>query len=106
MRQTKFMTDPLGTRIFDGFSQDESWNGWACPYFTFDQAQQIVKAYQENGIKAWYDEASDAFSFEVDAGGGIKEVDTFASNEVDGKKLYPIGAFCWIWEEAAEEFTA
>lgn len=103
MRETKFSTDPLGNRIFDGFTQDENWNGWACPYFTFDQAQQIVQAYQENGMKAWYDGASDAFSFEIDAGEGEKEIDTFPSQEMNGKKVYPIGAFCWIWEEATEE---
>jgi hypothetical protein len=98
MRETKFSIDLLGDRNLDGFTQGETWNGWACPLFTFEQAQQLVKAYEENGLKAWYDEASDAFSFEVDAGGDLKEVDTFPAQEVEGRKFYSIGAGCWIWE--------
>lgn len=45
-------------------------------------------------MKAWYDEASDAFSFEVDSGGDLKEVATFPAEDVDGQKFYPIGAGC------------
>jgi hypothetical protein len=102
MRETKFSIDLLGDRDFDGYTTGETWNGWACPFFTFEQAQQLVKVYQENGLKAWYDEASDAFSFEVDAGGGLKELDTFPAEEIDSKKYYPVGASCWIWEESSE----
>lgn len=106
MRETKFSIDSLGDRSFDGYTQGETWNGWACPYFTFEQAQQLVRAYEENGLEARYNEVSDAFSFELDAGGDLKEVDTFPAEEINGRKFYPIGAFCWIWEEAAEEFSA
>ena len=98
LRETRFSIDTLGDRFFEGFSMDEEWNGWACPYFTFEQAQQLVNVYGEGGLKAWYDEASDAFSFEID-GNSLEETDTFPMSVIDGKKLYPIGAFCWIWEE-------
>lgn len=98
MREAKFSLEVLGEKCFDAFTQGETWNGWACPYFTFDQAQQLVKAFQERGVKAWYDEHSDAFTFEVEGGETVKEVDTFQAEEVNGKKFYPIGAFCWIWD--------
>lgn len=106
IRPTHFSMDSLGDVRLDGFTVSETWNGWACPLFTFEQAQQLVKAYQEAGLRAWYDEDSDAFSFEVDLGGELKEIDTFPAEEIDGKKFYPVGSSCWIWEESIEELSA
>jgi hypothetical protein len=88
MREAKFSIDTLGDNVFESFTQGEEWNGWACPYFTFDQAQTLVQAYQEG----WYDEDSDAFSFEIE-GGSEEDVDTFPATEIKGMKVYPIGAF-------------
>ncbi|HEY9285892.1 MAG TPA: hypothetical protein VIP46_20755 [Pyrinomonadaceae bacterium] len=99
LREAKFMLEPLGEKVFDGYTRGENWNGWACPYFTSDQARQLVRAYEEKGLRAWYDEDSDAYSFEVEAGAGVKETDTFPAEDVEGLRLYPIGASCWIWEE-------
>ena len=100
MCDAKFSIEVLGARSFDGYTQGETRNGWACPYFTFEQAQQIVKAHEESGHKAWCDEASDVFSFEVEPGRDLKEVDIFPAEGLNGKEFYPIGAFSWIWEEA------
>ena len=47
LREAKFVIEPLGETVFDGYTQDEDWNGWACPYFTFEQAERIVEAYSE-----------------------------------------------------------
>jgi hypothetical protein len=102
LRPATFSLEPLGDRTFDGYTTGDTWNGWACPRFTFVQAQRLVKAYEENGLKAWYDEVADAFSFEVKAGNDLKEVDTFPVEELDGKQFYPVGAFCWIWESVTK----
>jgi hypothetical protein len=96
MRAAKFAMDSFGDEVFDAFTQGETWNGWARPYFTFEQAQGILKAHCSQGRKAWYDEECDAFAFEFNEG----EVDKFPAEAVEGLKLYPIGAGCWIWEEA------
>ncbi len=41
----KFSTDLTGEdSFFDGFTKGETWNGFACPYFTFEQGQRIVEA--------------------------------------------------------------
>jgi hypothetical protein len=101
MRSTKFKIESLGCETFDGFTQDEDWNGWDCPYFTYDQAQKVVKQYNQLreiiGKKdfAFYDEVTDAFIFPVDE----DKTETFAAINDDEQKYYPVGAFGWIWEE-------
>jgi hypothetical protein len=102
MQEAKFSIDTLGDKIFDGYTQGEEWNGWACPYFTFEQAQKVAEAFNEgerfegDKVKARYNVEQDAFCFFFESSG---ESDDFPSLEVDGLKLYPVGAGCWIWEE-------
>ena len=99
MRPTKFTIDTLGERVFDGYTNDEDWNGWACPYFTLEQAQSIVAAYHEHGWPAHYDQTNDHFVFSMKhAGGDEDEVYSPVKGE-EGLKLYPIGTANWIWEE-------
>ena len=99
MRPGKFTIDTFGDAVFDGFTTGETWNGWAHPHFTALQAQRIVEAHNAQGGKAWYDDAQDAFSFEM----GEDEVDTFPAETIEGKKYWPVGAGCWIWEEELQE---
>jgi hypothetical protein len=99
MQATRFIIDTFGNEIFDGFTLGETWNGWACPYFTLEQAHRVVEAHRAQGGKAWYDETQDLFVF----GFREDEVDAFPVEMVEGHKLYAIGAGCWIWEEAVEE---
>src|SRR5215213_4654130 len=96
MRTAKFIIDTYAEMTFEGFTLDETWNGWARPYFTFEQAQRIVQAHTSWGGKAWYDEGEDVFMFEFSR----DEVDAFPAESMDDRKLYPVGAGCWIWEEA------
>lgn len=103
MRQSTFMLDALGERAFEGFTVGDSWNGWATPLFTFEQAQRIVAAWQEQGWEARYDEAKDAFVFSINQDfetGQSDKFEEFAPVERDGRKLYPVGAFAWTWEDA------
>lgn len=103
MRPTQFKIESLGYEFFDGFTKDEKWNGWNCPYFTFEQSRNIVKNY--NQIRriigaenlARYDSATDAFIFPAD---DEDEQESFAAIVNNNQKFYPIGAFGWIWEEA------
>ncbi len=103
VRSTAFTIDFLEGSTFQGFTLEEHWNGWACPYFTYEQAALLVEAYKGQGFDASYDKDSDGFAFEVESSGG--EYDIFSSIEIVGMKLYPVGAFCWIWEEAEESDT-
>lgn len=102
MREARFVMESLGETVFDGYTLGEDWNGWACPYFTFEQAESILEAHRKQGIKAWYDEAADQFAFDLNQT-GEGDVDAFPSVEVEGRKFYPIGSGCWIWEEEQVE---
>ena len=102
MRKTKFKIESLGYESFDGFTKDEDWNGWDCPYFTFDQAQKVLKQFnlfrEIIGQKdfAFYNKDTDAFVFPSN---DEDEPEVFAAVSANNQKYYPVGAFCWIWEE-------
>jgi hypothetical protein len=105
LRKGRFSIEPLGEQAFDGYTQGADWNGWSYPYFTFEQAERIVEAHRERGVEAWYDKDADLFAFDLNRT-GANDVDTFPSIEMEGKKLYPVGSGCWIWEEEqVEEFV-
>ena len=104
MRLTNFKIESLGYETFEGFTKDENWNGWDCPYFTFEQAQKVLKVYNDLRVVigqkdlAYYDSAADVFIFPTSK----EESETFAAIIENGQKYYAVGAFCWIWEESAE----
>ena len=89
---------------FEGWTAGQRWNGWECPYFEFETAIRMVDAwnnvaFDEEQYQARYDEKRDEFCFRD---GGLEEWDCFGAQtiESEGKtiKVYPIGAFCWIWD--------
>jgi hypothetical protein len=102
LNESDFKIDTLVGQTFHGYTLGEEWNGWNCPYFTFEQSNKVLeahkdaKAYDGNKLNAFYDTEKDAFCFELDAGDHIEE---FYSVEIEGKKLYPKGSGSWIWEE-------
>jgi hypothetical protein len=99
LRPTSFAIDFIEGETFDGYTRDEDWNGFACPYFSLEQGRRVVDAWQRKGWKARYDVEADSFIFEMQAGGGEPDYETYAGSEVEGVKVYPIGAFSWIWDE-------
>lgn len=98
MKQTQFVIGTFDNVIFDGFTEDRKWNGWDCPYFTFEQSQKVVDAHKRFISNAWYDEDSDTFNFKMDE----DDVESYEPIEIDGKKLYPIGYSQWVWEQKNE----
>ncbi len=46
MRQTRFTIDSLNG-IFEGYTLDDDWNGWAVPYFAYEQALLVLAACQQ-----------------------------------------------------------
>lgn len=98
MRKARLVIDFLEGHEFEGYTRGEEWNGFACPYFTFEQARRVADAWHEVGSNAVYDSDNDRFSFQMDNG----EMDSFPLLEIDGMKVYAIGNGCWIWEEVGE----
>jgi hypothetical protein len=104
MQRTWFQLDALGEVIVEGFSSGEEWNGWACPYFTYEQAERLVELWERNRWKAAYDGVQDAFVFSVNQDfttGDSEEFETFPAVSIEGLNYYPIGAFQWTWENAS-----
>jgi|GEM_PF-2327476 len=105
MYPSSFTIDFIADKTFNGYTRREDWNGFACPYFSFEQAQHLAEEWSKTGFTAQYDEASDVFIFGVDVGGGAaqEETEEYPAVEIEGAKYYPIGAFCWIWQDSRQD---
>lgn len=103
MRKSFFSLDALGGTVFEAYTNEENWNGWACPYFSFEGAQRLAEAWRNSGWRAVYEEEGDAFAFWLQPEGEPDEPELYASVEIGRHRLYPIGAFSWTWEENSSE---
>lgn len=93
MYAQRFQLDGIGTA--HGYSVGQTWNGFECPYFTFDQTIALLR------------KAHLRFDYrEVDNGDGFivytdeSEPDIFEGMDIGGLRVYPVGAFCWAWSAA------
>ncbi len=99
MRQTHLVIDAFDDIIFEGFTEDKKWNGWACPYFTFEQALKVADAHKRVISNAWYDQKSDTFNFQMDED-DKDDIESYEPVEIEGQKFYPVGHSQWVWEES------
>lgn len=99
--QAMFSTDAFENDVFEGFTDGSLWNGWACPYFTYEIATRTLQLSEANGYQWHYDEGTDMFSvrhvddpedFEPDAFGSITI--RVGDREIT---VYAIGAHSWTW---------
>lgn len=81
------------------------WNGWALPYFPFDEAQHVLDESTESEYSSVsgyrYDEDEDAFYVTDDdlSGEAIYEGVPIFNESGDQVGIgYPIGAGEWIWD--------
>ena len=104
-----FALDAFGDRYFHGFTEGQHWNGFACPLFPLEEALRLTLINNATTYcgRIEYDPARDAFLFyenedESDAGNqsdaGV-EPQVYAAANIDGMKLYAIGAFGWTWDK-------
>lgn len=79
------------------------WNGWAMPFFEFEEALRYAKDV-DNTV---YDAKRDAFVTTHEGSDDEPEVDGATIIHVRGRrdpiKVYPIGAGSWTWESARED---
>lgn len=99
-RATDFYAEWLEKK-YRGWTTGQRWNGWAMPFFEFEEATK----YAKDSGNTVYDPARDAFVTkreDLDE----EEVDEATVILVKGRgalKVYPIGAGSWIWSEAQED---
>jgi len=100
MKLTSFKNEALGFNSFEGYTKGETWNGWSCPYFTFEQSKKVLEIYNQfckiiqKDFLAYYDSEIDAFIFP-----SFEEIEVYSVLVEKGIKYYPIGSFAWIWED-------
>jgi hypothetical protein len=98
MRKAKFTLESLNNEYFSGYTNDEKWNGWACPYFSFEESARLVHVHNELlDIRSSYQQLTDHFVFEFSDG-----VEEYGSIFLEGQKFYQIGSGAWIWEEVQQ----
>jgi len=83
-----------GTQI-EGYTDGCTWNGWAMPYFTKENAIEVLKEYPGN--ESDDEDAYRNYSFPPEDSFYIINPDTGTPIEVWG-----IGSGAWCWEEIAE----
>lgn len=106
MKKTLFT---CGTNLtFEGFSNGETWNGFDCPYFEFEECEKIMNAFNKENeecdvdVKIIYDSTNDCF-IEQDENYDEDEYVTYEALFIEtsegSKKVYPLGTCYWMWEE-------
>ncbi len=89
---------------FTGFTRGQTWNGWECPYFTKEVAEQVFQFFMNSDCKLWYVEEVDTYYMSLQWFGETEEEDVeyWQGHEyiIDGEKvvLYSVGAFSWTWD--------
>ncbi len=102
-KRSSFSMDAL-EGIFEGYSDGETWNGWACPYFEYLEAERVLTASEKNGFVWSYDASHDRFIVRLAKDDpAVDAPETFEARTIGvGNttiKVYPVGAYFWIWEE-------
>ena len=88
--------------LFAGWTNGESWNGWAMPHFEFNEAKRLI-AWLKDG-KARFDPEQDAFvTTSSDGEEEIWEGRAIAISDGSSVKAYPLGTGCWCWSEDGGE---
>jgi len=102
-RQGRFRIDGLpGT--YDGFTRDETWNGFAVPYFSLEEARRVAHYYAaqlagpDGQAQSDYDTDRNIIRLYDPSSG---QWDDYSPVNVEGRMLYPIGTRDWTWEEVS-----
>lgn len=110
-RAAKFSID-LG-KSYPGYTFNEHWNGWECPYFTKEVADEICKDFsftysftdsegKSQECRYYYKEESDTFyGFDDNTEYGEQEIGCPKEIQTpEGKKkVYDFSIAGWIWGE-------
>jgi hypothetical protein len=99
MQRTIFTIDGV-VPAYIGYTDGDTWNGWATPYFEKDQAMRLMEDYNKNTESPmFYNEEFDTFyHFGTDGYSGEMWKGEKHQTAEGIKTLYGIGAYCWIWD--------
>lgn len=99
-----FTIDSIPDRTFEGYTDGDDWNGWACPYFEYHVAEDILRNSELNDFVWAYDPTADAFVVRIKSDSVDFESEEFKATRIklgdQELTVYGIGAYSWIWEQA------
>ena len=103
-RKAKFEIEGVEAE-FTGWTDGESWNGWAMPHFEFDEARRLVDVMTDS--KGRYDIERDCFvTTNTDGEDEIWKSQTVTLLGNQQVKVYGVGAGSWIWDELSDGFCS
>ena len=94
MQKSMFTIDGIEA-MFEGHTDGSHWNGWACPYFTKEVADQTMTCSEPMMTY-------DTYTYVIDEDNTYY----FQGMDIDGIHLYPIGNGSWVWDNLAEYQSA
>jgi hypothetical protein len=98
-RHTKFALDFFDDgESIEGITFGDTWNGWACPYFTFENGMKLLNWFDEGYLS--YDAEKDVFNYVDDNYDDC--VDSYKPTIIEGKKYYCIGGYNFCWYEVKQ----
>lgn len=106
MRKAVF--DINGEFTSEGYTNDQHWNGWACPYFTKEVGLKLAETMSDVTMDLTFNEEQNTFVAQYYSGCALEDdIEIFEGSlhDVDGvpTMLYPIGAWTWVWQEQRDE---
>lgn len=89
MRTTQFQKaifalDAFEGEQFEGYTTGETWNGFACPYLTFESAQRLMAVLSAEGQIAFYDAADQFVCAKEDS---KDDPDRYSAADVEGRRI-------------------
>ena len=95
--------------VYPGFTFNQYWNGWECPYFTKETALDVCKefSYEYNEVSCicFYDEETDTFYCE-DYNNDYERQEIGTPTEINTPegivKVDDFGVAGWVWSEVTE----
>lgn len=104
-RPAVFQIDAIESYFFHGVTQGQQWNGFACPLFSFAEAQRLMVLNNHTDFcgQIVFDAELDAFLFHEFGVESSERPDVFKAVLIAGQKFYPIGAFSWCWQDVSKD---
>lgn len=92
-------TFDLSGESYQGFTLDQTWNGFSCPYFTREVTKKILSDLHDAAPEHYrrFREGDDWISMGSEDGEY-----TFTAEQIGGKELFNLGGF-WTWIEDTDE---
>lgn len=106
-RPAVFQIDAIES-YFHGVTQDQHWNGFACPLFSFEEAQRLMDLNNHTDFcgQIVYDADQDAFLFHEFGIESGERPDVYKAVQIGDQKFYPVGAFSWCWQDVSADSMA